>query len=184
MEAESTELRSHVDRACQGDVEAWEWLYRRMYPRLFSYARRRLDGDAVADDAVSETMIRALDKIESFSWRGAGFEGWLFGICRNVLLESYRTHARTVAMDEIVDLADPADNPADQFEESLSRAQLLAAFAKLDPDEQEVLHLRVVAELSAEAVGEVLGKRSGAVRMAQSRALSRLRSNFAEVSRG
>ena len=48
-------------------------------------------------------------------------------------------------------------------------------------DEQELLELRVVGRLSAEEVGEVIGKRAGAVRMAQARALSRLRSLLEEV---
>jgi RNA polymerase sigma-70 factor (ECF subfamily) len=45
----------------------------------------------------------------------------------------------------------------------------------LTPAEQEVLELRVIAGLSAEQVGEVLGRNSGAVRTAQSRALAHLR---------
>ena len=50
-----------------------------------------------------------------------------------------------------------------------------AAFERLGDEDREVLELRVVAGLSAEEVGNVLGKRAGAVRMAQSRALERLR---------
>ena len=55
------------------------------------------------------------------------------------------------------------------------------AFGRLTDDEQELLELRVVGRLSAEEVGEVIGKRPGAVRMAQARALSRLRSLLEEV---
>ena len=43
-----------------------------------------------------------------------------------------------------------------------------AAFATLDPDDQEVLELRVVAGLSSEEVAAALGKRPGAIRIAQS----------------
>lgn len=57
-----------------------------------------------------------------------------------------------------------------------------SAFRRLSPEDQEVLELRVVAGLSADGVGEVLGRRSGAVRMAQSRALGRFRGYFEEVS--
>ncbi len=56
------------------------------------------------------------------------------------------------------------------------------AFGRLTDDEQELLELRVVGGLSADEVGEVIGKRAGAVRMAQARALSRLRSLLEEVS--
>ena len=50
--AEGT-LRRAVDAAKNGDVDSWEWIYRRGYPRLFAYARRRVPDDPSADDAVS-----------------------------------------------------------------------------------------------------------------------------------
>ncbi len=49
------------------------------------------------------------------------------------------------------------------------------AFDRLAPDVQELLELRVQGRLSSEEVGNLLGKRPGAVRMAQARALGRLR---------
>lgn len=49
------------------------------------------------------------------------------------------------------------------------------AFAGLQPDEQVLLGLRVVVRLDSEATAHVLGKRPGAIRMAQARALQRLR---------
>ncbi len=61
--------------------------------------------------------------------------------------------------------------------------EVRAAFGRLSDDERELLELRVVGCLDAEAVGDILGRRAGAVRMAQSRALSRLRTLMVEGSR-
>ena len=55
------------------------------------------------------------------------------------------------------------------------------AFARLSDADRELLELRVVAGLSAEEAAAVLGRRPGAVRMAQSRALTRLRRHLGEV---
>ena len=57
-----------------------------------------------------------------------------------------------------------------------------AAFDRLARHEQEVLELRLVQGLSAEGVGEVLGRGAGAVRMAQSRAVGRLRTFYEECT--
>jgi len=57
-----------------------------------------------------------------------------------------------------------------------------AAFSRLSPADREVLELRVVGGLNADDVALALGKRAGAVRMAQSRALARLRDELQEVS--
>ena len=55
------------------------------------------------------------------------------------------------------------------------------AFERLAPEERELLELRVQGGLSSEEVGVLLGKRPGAVRMAQARALQRLRREWEEV---
>ena len=163
-----------VDRARAGDEDAWEELYRRAYPRLHAYAQRRLDADG-ARDAVSETMVRAvaaIDRYQPLSGTG-GFEGWLFGICRHVVLDAQRAAGRR-GYDPPVEVAVHVD-----FTEGLvsveEAAAVRAAFARLSDDDRELLELRVVAGLSAEEAAAVLGRRPGAVRMAQSRALARLR---------
>jgi RNA polymerase sigma-70 factor (ECF subfamily) len=169
-----------VERARNRDPDAWEALYRRMYSRLHAYARRRLPSSEDPDDAVSETMMRAVDRIGVFTWEGAGFDAWLYGICRNVVLESVRASGRATPQ------ADPPDAAIDDPPEARLLAQeesasLRAAFARLRPEDRELLELRVVGGLSSEEVAAVLGKRPGAVRTAQSRALARLRSLLGET---
>jgi RNA polymerase sigma-70 factor (ECF subfamily) len=60
-------------------------------------------------------------------------------------------------------------------------ATVRAAFELLAPEEQEIIELRVQGGLSSEEVGALLDKRPGAVRMAQARALQRLRTAYEEV---
>jgi len=172
--------RHLVARAAGNDPDAWETLYRRAYPGLFAFARRRLSSDDAADDAVSETMIRALDRIATFTWQGTGFDAWLVGILRNVVLETYRRDRRPVPVTAFV--AGDAGGPLDQVVADEEHEAVRAAFERLAPHEQEVLELRLVQGLTAEGVGEVLGRRAGAVRMAQSRAVGRLRGFYEEHS--
>ena len=188
---DDSELRKAVAEAASRDADAWEWLYRRSHPRLFAYARRRLSDDAAAEEAVSETMARALEKIDGFSWRGAGFDGWLYGILRNVVLETYRRRERDGREGHAGDPspapdAAPLADPYLAAERGDRRDAMREAFEQLDPDDREVLELRVVGELSSEQAGEVLGKKPGAVRMAQARALERLRHHLSRggVKRG
>lgn len=177
----TAELVELVRRAKEeDDAEAWETLYRGTYPGLLAYARRRLWGRTEADDAVSETFARAYRRIGAFQWTGGGFVAWLYGILRNVVLEAQRRDRR-------VNVGPPADPRAedDSLDEVLldeEAAAVRAAFASLSPHDQEVLELRVIADLAAEEVAAVVGKRAGAVRMAQSRALARLRAALDKVA--
>jgi RNA polymerase sigma-70 factor (ECF subfamily) len=175
-------LRAVVGRAAQRDPEAWDHLYRRSYTRLFTYARRRLPDHAAAEDAVSETMTRALDGIDGFRWQGAGFDGWLYGIARNVILEAGRGWRRH--LDEVTDRATVERGPEEEILARDQAAAVRAVLQRLAPEERELLELRVQTGLSAEEVGARLGKRAGAVRMAQTRALQRLRREWHAVHGG
>jgi RNA polymerase sigma-70 factor (ECF subfamily) len=176
-------LDALVGAARSGDGDAWEALYRRAYPRLFAYARRRLASDDAARDAVSETMSRAVRSLGRYRAEGAGFDAWLSGIVRHVVMDAQRTGARRSArldgMVALPDVASSEDGPEERLLGSLEAASVRAAFARLSDADRELLELRVVLGLSSDEVAATLGKRPGAVRMAQARALDRLRSLLA-----
>jgi RNA polymerase sigma-70 factor (ECF subfamily) len=176
-------LRVLVERATTHDPDAWEALYRRAYRPLFGFARRRLFDDGAAEDAVSETMARALDNIGRFTWHGGGFDAWLYGIARNVVRELVRSGQRTRGLVH-EDHPSAERGPEDHAVAGAESTAVRAAFARLAPDDREVLELRVHGGLSSEDVGRLLGKQPGAVRMAQARALQRLRTNLEEVHGG
>ncbi len=118
-------------------------------------------------------MARAVARIATFQWRDGGFDAWLYGILRHVVIDAQRADAREFR--RRVPAEASAASPLDFVLEGEEAEAVRGAFAELLPADQEVLQLRVVAGLSAEEVGVVLGKRPGAVRMAQSRALAQLR---------
>ncbi|HEY1653132.1 MAG TPA: RNA polymerase sigma factor [Acidimicrobiales bacterium] len=163
----------------RGDRVAWDQFYRRLYPRLRSYFIRRLGHDG-AEDAVSETMTKAIAAIDRYTPGAVGLEGWLFGIARHVNADHHRRSARVARQQQVAHLVDgcglesrmPVDHDLDLSDE---HAHVRSQFGRLEPAEQEVLELRVVAGLSANEVAAVLDKDPGAVRTFQSRALAHLR---------
>jgi len=169
-----------VERAQRGDIAAWEEIYRRVYPPMLAYARRRLDAEA-ARDAVSEAMARAVARIDRFTWSGAGFDAWLFGILRHVVLDAQRAGSWWGPAPPANNEAESdAPGPLDQVLGAERATAVRAAFHRLGAFDREVLELRVVAGLSSEEVAAVVGKKPGAVRMAQARALDRLRALLGE----
>ena len=170
-----------VEAARGGDPDAWETLYRRVYPRLRSYVASRV-GAGDAEDLVSETMTRAVAAIDRFRWEPAGFDGWIFGIARRVTADHNRRSARRLAQPVVsLDRSAEGDDHAAGLERSAEHARLRDALARLSDDDRELLELRAVGQLSFEDVARVLGKRPGAVRTASSRAVARLRAIVAEL---
>jgi RNA polymerase sigma-70 factor (ECF subfamily) len=169
-----------VGRAKSGDQLAWAELHGRSYAGLLAFAYHRLGSVEEARDAVSETMARAVASIDRFVGSDDRFGPWLFGICRHVVGDVCRRR-RHFSDEEPADVPEPGLDPSDSFMAGQDQAVMRAAFLRLDPDEQELLRLRVIAGLSSEETGAVLGKKPGTIRVAQMRALRRLRT-FVEES--
>ena len=158
--------RALLARARAGDADTWEALYRGVYPRLFTYARRRLTTVEQAEEAVSETMVRAMDKIDGYRPGAAGIDGWLFGIARLVVFEQYRAGGRATPVDPavITDLhPGTAPDPEDLVIADERHRHLRAAFGRLSRDDQDLLEQRVVLGLDAGQVGALTNRRPGAV---------------------
>ena len=163
-----------VAAARGGDQAAWEELLGSLYKRLRAYAARRLPS-AHVEDVVSETKTRAVAGIDRFTWWPSGYDGWVFGISRNVIADHYRHAERDARRLEARVDTDAGALPGDALDLGEDHAQVRRCFSLLSEKERELLELRVVAGLSAEQVAAVLKKRPGAVRSAQSRALAHLR---------
>jgi RNA polymerase sigma-70 factor (ECF subfamily) len=136
----------------------------------------RLDNRDDAAEALSETFARAIAKVGSFRGDAYAFRAWLFSIARNVSTDQYRRRARVVTLPEepdIDDRAQPSGEDVAILNEDI--AELRRGFARLPKADQELLWLRVCTGLPAAEVGAVLGKKAGAVRMHQLRALEALR---------
>jgi RNA polymerase sigma-70 factor, ECF subfamily len=181
-EPEELILRETVDKALHGDGDAWEALYVRIRPRLFALCMRRLGNREDGEDAVAETMLRAVRGANTFRWRDAGFDAWIFRIGRNVVSDMLRSRSRRAVV-PTAELGLDLGTVEEDMVLADEHAAVRRALERLPADDRELLELRLVAGLSSEEVAYVLRKRPGAVRTAQSRALARMRTFLAEDDR-
>jgi RNA polymerase sigma factor (sigma-70 family) len=157
-----------------GAAWALRALYDDLAPAVTGYLRLR--GAAEADDVTSDTFLDVFRGLESFDGDEAAFRSWVFTIAHRRLIDERRRRGRrppTVPLDES---AEPVGGNVE--EEALDG--LVASWARdaldvLTDEQRTVILLRVVADLSAEQVAQVLGKRPDAIRAVQHRGLRRLR---------
>lgn len=150
-------------------------LYRDLQPRLLRYFQAH--EPRAAEDLASEVWLGVAEGLGRFSGGEEQFRRWIFTIARRRLVDLRRTSARrntvTLAPDEL-----PAYGPVGDVEDeaigTLGTVAVLERIAALPPEQADVLLLRVVAELPIGEVAQILGKRPGAVRVLQHRALRRL----------
>jgi RNA polymerase sigma factor (sigma-70 family) len=164
-----------------GCPAAFGELYRRYEEPLLLFLLRRVRGVDVATDLVSEVFAAALEGAADF--RGASAAGWLFGIARNVLYDSYR-HARVQnAVRERLGV--PPLEITNELVEHLERlvdisegADALARLDQLPDDQRAAIRAHVLDDRNYADLAQELECSTGVVRQRVSRGLAALRSQL------
>lgn len=163
--------------------EPWacQLLYDAYAGRVFGYLRAQ--GAPEPEDLTSEVFLRVFDRLPSFVGEEANFRSWLFTIAHRILIDDVRRWQRrpqTTALGVEVELR-AAGNVEHEALANFGAQWADDLVSSLPPDQRDVVALRVTADLSLEQVAEIVGKRVGAVKSLQHRALENLRRRCGEV---
>ena len=161
-----------LKQAKLGDKEAFGRLYEKYLDRVYRYIFYRVGQNAqLAEDLVQTTFLRAWEKLETFDT--GSFQAWIYTIARNLLIDHIRSHKQQEQLDETV-----ADERQDVQEHVLVKIQaetILAHMQYLTEEQQEIIMMRFVNELSYKEIAQALDKREDAIRAMQYRALKELK---------
>ncbi len=169
-----------TELAARGQPAAIETLLRQIRPMVVRYCRARLGRISghyhAADDVAQEVCIAVLSALPRYQDLGRPFSSFVFGIASHKVADAMRSAARlAVPTEDLPDGPDPRPGPEETAVAYLEAEHARALLAKLPVNQRELLVLRVLTGLSAEETGHALGMSAGAVRVAQHRALARLR---------
>ncbi|HET7701009.1 MAG TPA: sigma-70 family RNA polymerase sigma factor [Candidatus Limnocylindria bacterium] len=164
-----------IERARGGDRSAFAELYDAHCDAVYRYILYRVREPADAEDLTSEVFTRAFANIHRYKWQGKSFLAWLYTIARNAVTDRRRRQRPTVDLDNAYSLAEDGPTAHDRAVRGEQVDALRGAVKHLTTEQQEVLLLRFVENMSSRQVAKVLGKNEGAIRALQFRALGRLR---------
>ncbi|WP_346620205.1 sigma-70 family RNA polymerase sigma factor [Blastococcus montanus] len=167
-----------VGRSQAGDAEAFGRLYDHYVTLVHRYAYHRVGDRATAEDITSETFVRALRRIDSLSFQGRDVGAWLITIARNIIRDQVKSSRFRLEV-TIADMRDAdraTDGPEDAVLQHLTNEQLLACVRQLGSEQQECIVLRFLHGLSVSETAEIMGKKDGAIKALQHRAVRRLAS--------
>ncbi len=174
-----------VTRAMAGDRAAVGRVLAIIRPLVVRYCRARLGRErsfASADDVAQEVCLAVLTALPGYRVQGRPFLAFVYGIASHKVIDAHRAATRNKS-EPVADVPD-AVSSADGPEQRALRVELSGEMGRLLdqlPDKQrEILVLRVVVGLSAEETADAVGSTPGAVRVAQHRALARLRKSMPE----
>jgi RNA polymerase sigma-70 factor, ECF subfamily len=164
-----------LEEARDGSSVALGAIYRDLFPSVLAYLRVRAPADA--EDLTSDVFLDVARGLPRFAGDEGKFRGWVFTIARRRAIDAARRRSRRATDVVPADVLEAVVGPDDTEALALARihtADALALVRRLPTGQAEVLLLRVVAGLSVDETAVALGRRAGAVRVAQHRALRRL----------
>ncbi|KAB1916348.1 RNA polymerase sigma factor ShbA [Micromonospora sp. AMSO31t] len=171
-----------VRRAAAGDRAAAAALLADLRPRLVRYCRARLGriggAHTTADDVAQEVCLAVLKALPRYREQGKPFSAFVFAVAAHKVADAQRAAVRgsTAAItDTSLERPDAAPGPEEQAVATDLARRLFVLLHRLPNVQREIITLRVAVGLTAEEVGTILGMSAPAVRVAQSRALARLR---------
>ncbi|WP_412544458.1 RNA polymerase sigma factor ShbA [Longispora sp. K20-0274] len=169
-------------RAAAGDPAALADLLAELRPLILRYCRARLGrvggGFVTADDVAQEVCLAVMHALPRYRDQGRPFVAFVFGIAGHKVSDAHRAARRALAfapVESVPERPDPDASPETQAVAADLSRQLNGLLEELTPVQREIVLLRVAVGFSAEETGAVLGMTAGAVRVAQHRALGRLR---------
>ena len=164
-EEELAAERRLCEQAQAGDRAALGEILRRHGPRLFrSVLLPRLGSRAAAEEALSVTYMKVVERFSQFSWQNVGVYPWLRVVSLRVALDQLRARKREVLfepkdIERELDASDSDPQDAALIEKhdlALARERVERLLTRINPRYATAIRLRVLEERSREEAAKQL----------------------------
>ncbi len=165
-----------IKNAISGEASAFGLLYDRYQPKIYRFIYLKVSHREEAEDLTHQVFLSAWEKIENFQFKenSSYFSGWLYQIARNKVIDHYRTRKNNLDISKI-QVIDEKNRPENTFENNLNIKETRQAISLLNPNEQDVIIMRFIEELSPKEISKALGKSEVSIRIIQYRAIKKLK---------
>ncbi len=170
----------YIEKSQQGEGDAFGILYDHYMPKIYRFILLKVSDRDDAEDLTHEVFLKAWQNIGSYVPMGLPFSSWVYRIARNHVIDFYRTRKPTINIDELEEqLVRVPEVQAELLNIKLDVEQIQNVLPQLRQSHQDVLIMRFVEGLSHQEIAAALGKKEGAVRILQHRALQSLKTLLA-----
>lgn len=164
-----------VRRAQEYDEPAVEALYQKYYPKIYNYAFMQMGDAQASEDLASDVMLKMIESMHKYTFRGLPFGAWVFRIARNRLIDLHRRRRRRGEVDLSGTLSTALASPQVLAERALERGQIQVALKHLTDEQRQVIVLKFIQGFDNRSIGQIMGRSEGAIKSLQHRALGALR---------
>lgn len=170
---DQSEEKSLMERARQGETEAFGLIYDVYAPKLYAFIYHKVHHRETAQDLLADTFMRALQAIPRYDADRGGAAAWLYAIARNLVIDHYRRSRPQTNVEDAWDLAS-GDDPAENADFRMKIEAVREHLQHLSATERDIVLMRVWQELSYAEIAAALGKSEDACKVSFSRSLKKL----------
>jgi RNA polymerase sigma-70 factor (ECF subfamily) len=174
-----------LNRAIQGDHEAFGKLYEEYVERIFNYVYYRTGNQHDAEDLTARVFFRAMRRIPQYQERGLPVSAWLYRIAHNLVANWHRDRGRRpeISLDEGFTAVPHSEQPEITLLQVEEQDYLLRIIRDLPPERQQLIILKFVEHMSNAEIGQIMGRTEGAVKSLYHRTLLSLRVDMDTVTK-
>ncbi|MFC1908708.1 RNA polymerase sigma factor [Chloroflexota bacterium] len=167
------EIVGLVKKAAGGNFNAFGELYSLYLDPIYRYVFYQVKDKMTAEDITEEVFVKAWKAIESCQGKEQTFSSWLYRIAHNHMINTLRKTQKCTSIEQhnIVDIKDAKQ----EVEIGLEYRELLEAITCLPQNQKQVIILKFIEGMETREIGKIMGKREGAIRILQMRALNTLK---------
>ena len=152
-----------------GNKEAFQILYGRYSSKVYGFLKSKLKDRMIVDDVFQSTFMKLHQNRSKYD-RAFPFVPWLFTVCRNAMLDTFRAQEKRSKNEELNPVA--IENAHAEIPVAL---QNIPDLKILPSNQQKALEMRYIQDFSFEEIANKLNTTSENSRKLVSRALKKLR---------
>ncbi len=178
----------------QGDREGLREIYEEYVSYIYGIVLQMIGNRENAEDITSDFFIRLWEKSELYR-PGGGHRGWMATIARNMTVDFIRRYRREELTAQFAGTEDEPDREGREVQQAvleisaiggnfrtseveekvISRTVIREALASLSEKEREVVHLKIIGDMTFKEISEMLKVPMGTVSWRYREAVNKLR---------
>ncbi len=169
-------------QAQAGADAALSSIYNHYFERVYRFIFYRVSHKETAEDLTEEVFVKIFKNLRKLE-QPAAFEGWLFQIARNRVIDYYRSKRQIVPLEEIENTLEYETNIVDLVNLKTEQTLFIKLLKELTAEQQQVIKLKFLEDIDNAAIAEIMEKTEGAIRVIQHRAINKLKELIDNISK-
>ena len=175
-------LEQMLRQAQAGQDAALTTLYNTYFERIYKFIYYRTSHKETAEDLTEDVFVKVFKKLKGLE-QLAAFEGWLFQIARNRVIDYYRSKKQLVPLEEVENTLEYETNIVDIVNLKTEQVVFIKLLKELTPEQQQVIKLKFLEDIDNDIIAQMMNKTEGAIRVIQHRAIAKLKELIDNISK-